>query len=285
MNNPLAGTDPSGYLVCDSADKSCKEQLEKCPFCLNTSGEGPIKAPVDNGKEITQAEPNQDVNIKNEMIKSPSESNAANQESFEGKYYYDDYGTLRSTDGGHLVIIITGSTYDSPEGNPAGFSNEDSNGNSLIGANADSDSIAGKVNDNFITPLGVGAGALQNYANHKQANWTFKNTSNYSKLADNARLIGNYSFVLGAGLTVYQTRNDLRQMRINGASTEAQVLRLADAFADIGVGALAFVLPPFGLVAAAGYFMADYFAPNNNVTELLYRSVTGRKEEEYQSSP
>lgn len=65
-------------------------------------------------------------------------------------------------------------------------------------------------NDNVITPSGIIGGGIEQLGNKlHQDRWLFRdNLLNYGKLADDARLIGNYTFYLGAVITFVTTIGD-----------------------------------------------------------------------------
>ena len=71
-------------------------------------------------------------------------------------------------------------------------------------------------------------------------------------------------------------------MRNSGRSSEEQVLGGIDGLADIGFGVAAF-FGPIGWLAAATYYGADYLS-GGNLTDFIYRNITGRREEEISSS-
>ena len=134
------------------------------------------------------------------------------------------------------------------------------------------------VNDNIITPTGLIAGYVQNKTAITKRRWSDK-YRNHGKIWDNSRLIGNYAFVAGSVITAGTTVADVVNMRNSGKSLEAQVLRGADGVIDIAFGMAAF-FGPVGWGAAAIYYGADYLS-GGNLTEFIYRGITGRREDDF----
>lgn len=126
-------------------------------------------------------------------------------------------------------------------------------------------------NDNVVTPAGIIGGGIEQLGKKlHQDRWRFRKTLlNYGKLADDARLVGNYTFFLGLFITAGTTFYDEYAMYQQGASAEDLAFRAIDGIVDISVGALPFILGPESLVGVALYYVADQLV-GGNLAKSLY---------------
>lgn len=88
-------------------------------------------------------------------------------------------------------------------------------------------------------------------------------------MADDARLVGNYTFFLGLFITAGTTFYDEYAMYQQGASADDLAFRAIDGIVDISVGALPFILGPESLVGVALYYVADQLV-GGNLAKSLY---------------
>ena len=265
MNNPMAGTDPTGYTAeCNSDGSVC-----------------------DVGNISTDDVESIDVTKDGNVVVNTNDGNSYQVDSINGANAQGNFGVNGSgqlTDlGGLTSIASNGQDNDSgsPNSNTQSVGTpkpEDSDGWEYIGQRGGIDTYQtvhtpesegigiGGVNDNIVTPTGLAAGYIQNKTETTKKRWSDR-YRNHGKYWDRARLIGNYAFVAGAVITAGTTVNDIVNMRNEGGSLEDQVLRGADGVADIAFATAAF-FGPVGWGVAALYYGADYLS-GGNLTEFI----------------
>ncbi|BBN83625.1 hypothetical protein PA25_36100 [Pseudoalteromonas sp. A25] len=283
MNNPLAGTDPSGYeaKLTGSHVKSAGE----------ASSSNLSIATYDNSEERA-------INRANFADKSLArgwtnyhnkKSNGAGTSSTPSSKETTDIGGEGEKEKGGNLDSLSKNILSYAEQNPTPIQNS---GWEYTGKNdkgmktyqtvhdvtKDDGLSLGKLNDNFITPAGLTAGYIQNTYGQTKNRWSDR-FRNHGKIWDKARLVGNYAFIIGSAITAGTTFMDLINMRQKDSSVEKMALRGLDGIADIAAGTLAFA-GPIGWAGAAIYYGADYLS-GGNLTEYLYRSILGRREEEH----
>ncbi len=260
MNNPLAGTDPSGYLACDETSFSCQENLKKCGLvCLNSddgnSGSEGSNTPVNNG-----------VN----SIESPSGSETNQQDTSEiggttwtkqpdGTYSngeggllaeYTDYG--KGEDGFPYVKVrpvksISGSTEDT-SGVSSGsglFQNEVTLAGAITGA-------ADLYSKNKLTPQN----RLGNVMHDKiKTNSALRSVS---KVASKVGFVATAGYLVSRSVDFYNEMTDIRK------SSADKGVEAVDYLADIAFTALAFT-GPIGLGVSVAYWLADEYLADGNL--------------------
>ncbi|QSX37218.1 tandem-95 repeat protein [Shewanella sedimentimangrovi] len=269
LNNPMSGTDPTGYRSVRSggADSWRTNELLGDVRGTDFPSEEEFRRMNDwvkgaaHGFGLANGEKNDEKGESVTGNKSTKESDSSTNQSGAG-------GTPKPTDSdgweyvGQTKGVDTYQTVYTPD-------------------NSDNGTSIGDVNDNIITPTGLTAGYIQNKTENTKRRWSDK-YKNHGKIWDKARLIGNYAFLVGGVITAGTTVSDIVDMRNSGKSNEDMVLRGIDGIADIAAGAAAFA-GPVGWGVAAAYYGADYLS-GGNLTKFIYNKVVGRREDEYHAT-
>lgn len=282
MNNPLAGTDPTGYMGCAASRiNSVCERTDSNHGGYSESfnaGQGALTNKVSNtlNNMFTQGNGAQSAGSTAMSPDSSSKSMdvGAQKEATKAQSSINASGALSPSD----TVDHTKPT-ESEGWTYVGKSEDDVDRYKTVQSPEQGKNISiSAVNDNIITPTGLIAGYVQNKTAITKRRWSDK-YRNHGKIWDNSRLIGNYAFVAGSVITAGTTVADVVNMRNSGKSLEAQVLRGADGVIDIAFGMAAF-FGPVGWGAAAIYYGADYLS-GGNLTEFIYRGITGRREDDF----
>jgi RHS repeat-associated protein len=278
MNNPLAGTDPTGYCgsrIKDHVAAGCTSiGAQDLPKASKKGGGAAVSGTIQsNGGSNYTATFQLD---KNTTLEVDFKVNEIGGQGEIAQRSGEEEEEVSTSGGGDPSKPIENDGWEY-KGKTEGVDTYQTTHNPSLTSDGNA---LGDVNDNIITPTGLAAGYIQNKTEKTKRRWSSK-YKNHGKIWDKARLVGNYAFVVGGVITAGTTVSDIVDMRNSGSSTEDMVLRGVDGVVDIAAGALAFA-GPIGWGVAAAYYGADYLS-GGNLTKFIYHQVVGRRENEPKS--